>query len=103
MRKFSEVKQVAAEAGHQFNPIIRPELKIRQRKGQQFQQRKDANTDRAATETPDQSARSTVQPVAWSVDPSNRLPSHGGHLPDGTKSGFLFEIRVRLQAIAIPL
>ena len=36
LRKFRDVKQEAAEAGHEFNPTVRP----RKRRGQQFQQHK---------------------------------------------------------------
>ena len=70
LRKFREVKQEAAEAGHQFNPIVQPDLQVRQRQGQQFQPCKDHNTDHAATELSDQATSSAGQLVAWSVDPS---------------------------------
>ena len=69
-RKFREVKQDAAGAGHQFKPTVRPDLQIRQRQGQQFQQCKDPNTDHVVTEKSDQATSMAGQPVAWSVDPS---------------------------------
>ena len=41
LRMFREAKQEAAEAGHQFNPTIRPDLQVRQRREQQLQHNKD--------------------------------------------------------------
>ena len=35
-----EEQREAAQAGHQFSPTIRPELEVRQRRRQQFQQNK---------------------------------------------------------------
>ena len=67
LRKFREVKQEAAEAGRRFYLTIRPDLQIRQCRGQQFQQHKDPTTDHKKS---DLATCSAEQSVAWSADPN---------------------------------
>ena len=69
LRKVLDVKQEAAEAGHQFNPTGRSDLQVRQRGGQQFLQRKDCTTDHDTTEKCDLATSSADQTIAWSVVP----------------------------------
>ena len=51
LAKRRKMKKEAAEARHQFVPIIRPDLQIRKRQGQQFQRHNERSTGHAMTGT----------------------------------------------------
>ena len=80
LRQFREVKQEAAEAGHQFNPTTRRD---------NAEGNNSSNTKILQQIMPPRQIRSSYkqcgQSVAWSTS-SSSSSSHGGHLQDG-KSG----------------
>ena len=104
--KLREIKKEAVETGYKFDLIIRPDLQIRQRQGQQFQQHHELPTGHATTGTTEQYTTSTEKPVACPNDqsfgtnkgnlpfPGRHLPSHGGHPQDGKRG-----IRRELNAL----
>ena len=63
----------APRLGHQFNPTIRPDLQVRQRRGQQFQQHKDSTRDHAATDKSDRATSRIWWPYSTSWSSSSTL------------------------------
>ena len=98
-----KMNKEADEVGHQFAPIIRPDLKIRQRQGQQFQQ-----LDEPPQVTPQkvqpisihQARRNLLRALSIKVQagliganlpvPCRHLPTHGGHPQDGKRGECIF-------------
>ena len=91
LRKLRDVKREAAEAGHEFNPTSQADRHVRQHLGQQFQQQKDPVTDHGATQKllHGQSIHVQAGDSGNLLLPGRRLPRHGGHLQDGTRSGHI--------------
>ena len=111
LRKFREVKQEGVKAGPISTPPFDPIFKSDNAQGNNSSNTKILTQIMLQQKTPDQATRSTVQLVAWSVDPSTdwiwwhpsaccrRLPFRMAKVVSALR--FFFKKNCRSQAIAI--